>query len=77
MGYHCLLCTTHERTPIHVYIAMRSKVRFIFVCMFMEKMNESDNMGRGDIKTIDLDGQVIHALSGTFMVPQLWSLSIS
>ena len=56
---------------------MRGKVRFIFVCMFMEKMNESDNMGRGDIKTIDLDGQVIHALSGTFMVPQLWSLSIS
>lgn len=38
---------------------MRSKVRFIFVCMFMEKMNESDNMGRGDIKTIDLIGQVI------------------
>ena len=25
----------------------------------MEEMNESDNMGRGDIKTIDLDGQVI------------------
>ena len=40
---------------------MRSKVRFTFVCMFMEKMNESDNTGRGDIKTVqcDLDGQVI------------------
>lgn len=50
------------RVPTHIFISMGSTVNFIFYffsklyfCLHvMEKMNESDNMGGGDVKLVQL-----------------------
>lgn len=53
---------THERTPTFIFLHFNGKHDRLYFCLrVMEKMNESEDMDGGDLRTVQSMAQASHA----------------